>query len=223
MLVFLGTLVSWVGGYTGMPQPGIPASSTYAIDGKTPSSFVVPASPDTYFNQVLFRTGQLPYGQHKLVVTYNGNNITVPLALNYLVLFGAPSSNTPTSTSSSIPSGSLSNPSPSSSTTTHRKPTEAIIGGAMGGLVLILLLLIMFFFVRSRCSRRSQALSAMTSTDPLPDVVTPFTVPSLDPTSTPSLHPHNYTTSNVRSLYDDTRTGVPGGATASGFWIGNHL
>ena len=187
---FLGTLIYWVG-YTS--QPGIPASSTYAIDDQTPISFSVPARPDTYFNQILFKTGELPFEQHKLVVIYNGNNSTVPLALNYFVLQGAPSSkNTPTS--SSIPSGSLSNPSPSSSITIHRKPTGAIIGGVMGGLVLILLLLILFFVVRRRNNRRSQALSEMTSTDPSPDVVA---------------------TSNARSLYDDRRTGVPKGAMAS--------
>ena len=204
MLGFLGTLIAWVGGYMPQPQAGVPALSTYAIDGQTPISFLVPDSPDTYFNQVLFRTGQLTYGQHKLVVTYNGNSTTVPLALNYFVLHRESSSNdTPTSTSS-IPSGILSqaNPSPSSSSstqaTTHRKPTEAIIGGVMGGLVLILLLLILFFVVRRRNNRKSQALSEMTYTDPFPDVVTPFTDPPSNPTS--AFLPHNYT-SDDQSLH----------------------
>ena len=189
----LGTLISWVG-Y--MPQPGIPALSTYIIDGKTPTSFLVPASSNTYFNQFLFRT-ELPYGRHKLVVTYNGNSTTVPLALNYLILHGALSSdNTPTS--SSIPSGSLSNPSPTSSTAIHRKPTGAIIGGVMGGLILILFLLILFFVVRRRNNRKSQALSEMTYTDPFPDVVTPFTDPPSNPTS--AFLPHNYT-SDDQSLH----------------------
>ena len=154
-------------------------------------------------------------GQHKLVVTYNGNSTTVPLALNYFVLHGAPSSdNTPPS--SSIPSGSLSNPSPSSSTTIYRKPIGAIVGGVMGGLVVILLLLILFS-VRRRNNRRSQELSEMSSTDPSPDVVTPSAVPLLNPTST--LQPYTY----VWPLSDDTRTGVPGGAMAPGFWIRNPL
>ena len=63
---FLGTLIYWVG-YTS--QHGIPASSTYSIDGQTPISFPVPASPDTYFNQILFKTEQLSFGQHKLADT----------------------------------------------------------------------------------------------------------------------------------------------------------
>ena len=208
MLGFLGTLIAWVGGYMPQPQAGVPALSTYAIDGQTPISFLVPDSPDTYFNQVLFRTGQLTYGQHKLVVTYNGNSTTVPLALNYFVLHRESSSNdTPTSTSSSIPSGILSqaNPSPSSSSstqateaTTHRKPTEAIIGGVMGGLVLILLLLILSFFVRRGKNRRSQTLSKMSYTDSLPDVVTPFTDPPSNSTS--NFLPHN-DTSDDQSLH----------------------
>ena len=167
---FLGTLIYWVG-YTS--QHGIPASSTYAIDGQTPISFPVPASPDTYFNQILFKTEQLSFGQHKLADTYFGNSTTVPLALNYFVSHGALSSNK-THTTTSVTLGSLSNPTISSMTTIHRKPTEAVIGG----LGLIFLLIVLFFFVRSRKNRRSrsQVLSEMSCTDPSPDVVTPFTV-----------------------------------------------
>ena len=122
-----------------------------------------------------------------LVITYLGNSTTVPLALNYFVLRGAPFSNsTPTSTSVQVPSGTLSN----SSTTIHRKPTGAIVGGVLGGLILILLLLSMFFFVRSRNNRRSQALSEMPYASPSPDVVTPFTVPPSNPT--PPFLPQNY-------------------------------
>ena len=192
--LFLGTLISWVG-YT--PQPGTPTSSTYAIDDQTPISFPVPASPDTYFNQILFKTGDLSFGQHKLVITYFGNSTTVPLALNYFVLHGAPSSNNTSTSSTSVPSASSSNSSHSSSTTIHGKP---IVGGVIGGLVLISLLLALFFFIRRRNHRRSQTVSEVSITpydDPSPDVVTPFTVPPSNLNST--FQPQNYT-SNGQSL-----------------------
>lgn len=163
------------------------ASATYTIDDQDPINFVVPISSNnnTYYNQLLFDTGQLPFGQHKLVVTYFGNSTTVPLALNYFVQQDA-SSSTSSINTTSIPSGSASNSSesPSSSTTVHR---DAIIGGVIGGLVLISLLLVLLFINRRRSSnnRRSQALSEKSTTVPSPDIlyVNPFTLPS-NPTST---------------------------------------
>ena len=186
------------------------ASATYTVDDQDPINFVVPVSSNsnTYFNQILFETGQFPFGQHKLVVQYLGNSTTVPLALNYFLQppkdasFSTSSNNT---TTGSIPSStsSSSNSSPSSSATIQvhslGKPTGAIIGGVIGGIVLISLLLALLFFNRRR-KKRIQALSEKSSSIrvPSPDIyVNPFIVPSLNPTST--FLPQNYT-SNGQSI-----------------------
>ena len=145
------------------------ASATYTVDDQDPISFLVPVSSNsnTYYNQILFETGQLPFGQHKLVVTYLGNSTTVPLALNYFVQQDT-SSSTSSNATSSLPSGTSSNSSTSSSTAVNREPTEAIIGGIIGGLVLISLLLALFF--NRRCYNRR-------SPSPGDSEVNPFTVP----------------------------------------------
>ena len=191
---FLGTSISWVG-YTQPLSSGTPASSTYSIDGQPPISFPIPVSPDnnTYFNQIIFKTEELPPGEHKLAVTYTGNSTSAPLALNYFVQEGVnstssnSSSNAPTSTSvSSVssPYSSSSTSTSSSSTTIDRKPTGAITGGVVGGVVLISLLLVLFF-IRRRNIRRTQALNEKLYIDPSLEVVDPFLAsPSTHQTST---------------------------------------
>ena len=199
LFVFLGTSISWVG--ITSDNLGTPTSSTYSIDDQTPINFTVPAAPNGanyLFNQILFKTGQLSPGQHKLVVTYLGNSTTTPLNLNYFVQEDATSStsssNAPTSTN--VPSGASSSSSSSmsnvgsstanSSTTIDRKPTGAIIGAAtsIGGLVLISLLLALFFFIRRRRNRRVQALNEKSHIGASLEVVDPFiALPSTHPTS----------------------------------------
>ena len=142
----------------------------------------ISSNNNTYYNQLLFETGQFPFGQHKLVVTYFGNSTSAPLALNYFVQQDA---------SSKSSNNTTSNSSPSSSTTIDRR---AIICGVVGGLVLILLLLVLFFFIRRCNKRREQALGE--KSDSLA-VVDPFIVPSSNPTST--FLPQNYI-SNGQSL-----------------------
>ena len=211
MVYFLGTAISWVG-YTQPLSSGTPASSTYSIDGQPPISFPIPVSPDnnTYFNQILFKTGELSPGEHKLAVTYTGNTTSAPLALNYFVQEGANStssnsSSNATTTSTSVPSvtspnssSSTSNVGTSSSTTNiDRKPTGAIVGSVIGGVVLISLLLGLFF-IRRRNSRRNQALSEKLYIDPSLEVVDPFLAPpSTHPTSN---FPSQNLTSNSKSL-----------------------
>ena len=197
---FLGTSISWVGTVeplsNGSTIVNSTASATYTIDDQDPINFLVPVSSNSlsYFNQIFFDTGQLSFGQHKLVVTYFGNTTSAPLALNYFVQedSDAPTSTTsnssPTSTSTSVPSGSSSNSSAASSSTTI-KPTAAIIGGVIGGIVLISLLLALFFFNRRRNSRKLQALEEESYISP--GVLNPFTVSSPNPTS--DFLPENYT------------------------------
>ena len=196
----------------------VSSSANYTVDDQDPINFLLPQPPNdvTSIYQKNFETGQLPLGQHKIVITYLGNltgttGSTVPLIFHYFIqqvgssstsssIPSSTSSNTPTS---SVPSGttttsSLSNPSPSSSTTNHRKPTEAIIGGVIGGLVLVSLLLALFF-KRILNNRRPRALSEMSSIVPSPDVVNPFTSSPSNSNSTTAFLPQNFT-SNGQSL-----------------------
>ena len=116
---FLGVSVSFVA----LLPPKFPAttsSATYSIDDQSPVSFLVPNGIPELYNQVLFQTGQLSAGQHKLVVTHNGNSGTAPLALDHLVVRvvgqGTPTSSTP-STSISPSSGTSGTGSTTNSTT----------------------------------------------------------------------------------------------------------
>ena len=143
------------------------ANASYTIDDQEQITFPVESLSNLLFNQLLFKTGQLSPGQHKLVVTYIGNNSnSQPLQFNYLVQQDVPSSitssNTPTTsdttTSTSVPWNSL-----PVSNSLPGKPTNAIIGGVIGGIVFILLLAL--FFLRRRNERRSYT----------PNVTHPFT------------------------------------------------
>ena len=173
------------------------SSATYTIDGQPPITFVVPALTSTalasLFNQILFQTGNLSTGNHKLVVTYQGNSETAPLAINYFLVQDAPSPSTSstsggttttgttttgTATSfSSVPTGTSYNSTSSQGSTSKKSPIAAIVGGVSGGL--ILLLLFMFLILR-RKHRKAQRLS---DADASHEIVQPFTLPPSHSTS----------------------------------------
>ncbi|KAF8801593.1 hypothetical protein BYT27DRAFT_7245174 [Phlegmacium glaucopus] len=132
---FSGVSLSWVAFIPGR-FPLSSSSATYSIDGQTPTTFLVPALSSAgateLYNQILFQTGKLSPGHHKLVVTYQGNSGTAPLALDYFAVQDAPSSSTPSSTPSSAPSApSLAAPSlkPASAPSSSNTPTHAIVAG----------------------------------------------------------------------------------------------
>ena len=209
LLIFLGTSISLYGEDS---STHVPTSANYTVDDQDPINFLLPQPPNgvAVQNQKILETGQLPLGQHKIVITYLGNLTTgigtVPLIFHYFIQQVGPSStssNIPTSTR--VPSGTAttsrsSNSLPNSSAN-HRKPTEAITGGVIGGLVLISLLLALFFFKRIKNNRRPRALSEMSSIVPQvsPDVVNPFTSPPSNSNSTTAFLPQNHT-SNGQSL-----------------------
>ena len=126
---FLGTSISLFGEDYSV-NLNVSTSANYTVDDQDPINFLLPLHPNgVVTNQKLFKTGQLPLGQHKLVIVYLGNFTTAPLFFNYFIQQVGPSStssNIPSSTSSntptsiSIPSGtSSSNSSPSSSNTNY--------------------------------------------------------------------------------------------------------
>ena len=149
---------------------------------------------------MIFETGQLSPGQHKLIVGYNGNGSTVPLFFNYFVqqdgLGPSSTSSGPLASGTSMSSSSSVS---SSSTTIVRQPIEAIIGGVIGRLVLIFLLIALLFFNRRSKNWKLRALSEMSYTAPFPYVAlaNSFNVPSSNPASL--FLPEDYT-SNGQSL-----------------------
>ena len=149
---------------------------------------------------MIFETGQLSPGQHKLIVGYNGNGSTVPLFFNYFVqqdgLGPSSTSSGPLASGTSMSSSSSVS---SSSTTIVRQPIEAIIGGVIGRLILIFLLIALLFFNRRSKNWKLRALSEMSYTAPFPYVAlaNSFNLPSSNPASI--FLPEDYT-SNGQSL-----------------------
>ena len=166
----LGVSLSWLG-FIPSNSSLIPSSGIYSIDGQNPISFFVPASGASdalsLYNQVLFKTETLSPGQHKLVVTYQGNSETAPLALDAFIVQNA-TSLSPSTTSSSIPSSSSSNS--ASNLGSKKSPRAGLIAGVVVGVVLLVLLLL--FFIARRNNRRSQNLKESLETNP-----EPFTLP----------------------------------------------
>ena len=109
---FLGTSISLFGEDYSV-NLNVSTSANYTVDDQDPINFLLPLHPNgVVTNQKLFKTGQLPLGQHKLVIVYLGNFTTVPLFFNYFIQQVGPSStssNIPSSTSSNIPSSTSSN------------------------------------------------------------------------------------------------------------------
>ena len=190
-LLGLGVSLSWLG-FVPSNFSLTPTSAIYSIDGQTPISFFVPAlsagNALPLYNQVFFKTETLSPGQHELIVTYQGNSGTAPLALDDFVVQNATSSSATSAltsvpgatsaTSSSVPSSSSSN---STSNLGSKKSSLAgIIVGVVCGVVLVLLLL---FYIGRRNNRRTQKLKK--SLSPEPFTLSPQNYTSGVPSPTP--------------------------------------
>ena len=175
----LGVSLSWFG----LILSNFPLTSTsaiYSIDNQTPIPFSVPALKDAkalrLYNQVLFKTETLSPGQHELIVTYQGNSRTAPLALDYFVVQnasatsaltsvpGATSAISTSATSSSVPSSSSSNS--TSSPGSKKLPLVGIVVGVVGGVIVLVLLLLLYN--RGRNIWRAQKSKAKLDTKPKP-------------------------------------------------------
>ena len=180
-LLGLGVSVSWIG-FVPSDFSLTPSSAIYSIDGQTPISFFVPAlsaaNAKQLYNQIFFKTGTLSPGQHKLIVTYQGNSGTAPLALDNFVV---QNSTSPSASSSSVPSSSSS----SNSTNLGSKKSflvDIIVGVVGGAIVLVLLLLL---YIHRRNSRRAQKLEEKLNTNPEPFTSSPRNSTSEVPPLTP--------------------------------------
>ena len=156
----LGVSLSWIG-FVPSNFPLTPASATYSIDGQTPIQFSVPglisSNSPPLFNQVFFKTKMLSLGRHELIVIYQGNSGTAPLALDDFVVQNGTSS-LATSALTSIfvatPSASWGGSSNSTSKLGSKKlPLVGIIVGVVSGVIVFVLLLLLY---SRRNNRRTQ-------------------------------------------------------------------
>ena len=165
-LLGLGVSLSWIG-FVPSNFSLTPSSAIYSIDGGTPISFFVPALSDAkalqLYNQVFFKTETLSPGQHKLIVTYQGNSGTAPLALDTFIVQNATS---PSTSSSSVPSSSSSS---SSNSNLKKSPLVGIIVGVVGGAIVLVLLLLLRLYIRKRNNRGAQKLDDTENTNLNPD------------------------------------------------------
>ena len=186
-LLGLGVSLSWLG-FVPSNFSLTPTSAIYSIDGQTPISFFVPAlgnaSALPLYNQVLFKTETLSPGQHELIVTYQGNSATAPLALDAFIVQNATSS--PSASPSSVPSSSSSNL--ASNLGSKKSPLEGIIVGVVGGAIILLVLLLLLYLRRRNSRQRRTQEHSSPELEPftlLPQADTPQNYTSEVPSLTP--------------------------------------
>ena len=194
-LLGLGVSLSWIG-FVPFNFSRTSTSAIYSIDNQTPISFSVPALSTAdvrqLYNQVFFTTETLSPEQHELIVTYQGNSGTAPLALDNFVVQNASATSALTSvpgatsaTSSSVPTSTSSNS--TSNLGSKKSPLAGIIVGVVGGVIVLVLLVLLLLYIGKRNNRRTQKLNTVTTPEPF-RVNQNYTseVPFLIPQSFPS-------------------------------------
>ncbi|KAF9033799.1 hypothetical protein BJ165DRAFT_1514165 [Panaeolus papilionaceus] len=187
---FTGVSLTWFG-YTPGNVPHSTMSGKFAVDGGAQQSFTFNGPADvkaTLFNQVYFQTLNLSSGQHTMDVEFEGDDMVLPLTLDYLIVKNSASTN-------------LNDPTASTSPSTSAAPTQAtigpsespkkstplavggIVGGALGGLALLLLLVLLLYYLRRRRSRTNHKGTEAGSTTT--QIASPYPVPvsSVQPTA----------------------------------------
>jgi hypothetical protein len=85
----VGVSFTWYGFYEAR-FPFAVSTASYAIDGAAPVDFtlngVTAQQTSVQYSQVFFTTETLSPGNHKVVVTYNGNANTTPLGLQVVIV-----------------------------------------------------------------------------------------------------------------------------------------
>ncbi|KAF9037559.1 hypothetical protein BJ165DRAFT_1353349, partial [Panaeolus papilionaceus] len=89
-VTFNGVSLTWFGFVPG-DFPHGSSAGTYVIDGGTPQAFGLRGLPGggdpmEQYNQVFFQTPTLSPGQHRLEVTFRGDDTVTPLSLDYLIV-----------------------------------------------------------------------------------------------------------------------------------------
>ncbi|GJJ15746.1 hypothetical protein Clacol_010024 [Clathrus columnatus] len=178
-ITFIGDQLGWFGTFL-EGEPQTPSPAEYSIDGGQPISFTLQLPPErsnstNTFNIPFFTTDVLQQGLHTVIVRYLGNESTIPLTLNNLLVVNASSSENPSTPSSSMITTSLMATPTSQSRITRGNSTGAIVGGAVGGVVGLFLVILIFFLMRRYSIRKKQRVDPITA-------VMPFEVNQFPPT-----------------------------------------
>ncbi|KAJ2916946.1 hypothetical protein MD484_g3474, partial [Candolleomyces efflorescens] len=179
---FTGTKLTWVG-WTPSGYPRGDSQASYSVDSEPATRFTIRGLPErsaSLFNQRLFETPLLPYGEHTLTVTHEGS--AAPLTLDHLlvqngdiILPGGQSSGNDGLDADSAATGTGQNSTPSSG-----PPVGAIVGGAIGGTAVALFCVLgLIWYLRRRKRERItrvnlQAPGGASALPPPFSQVTPF-------------------------------------------------
>jgi len=200
--------------------PHASTTGSFSIDGQSAVPFhlkgITEESGPSAYNQKFFETTTLPYGHHNITVTFQGNEQTTPLTLDYLVvqngtapeelstsssLSGSSSKDTESSTS---PPGSPPGSSPTGKNagsnvngTSSKSNVGVIVGGTIGGVGLILLVCLLLL-----CYHRKQRKQQNLRDKEIPATgVEPFLGKGADQHSTTALPNHMWDRTHSLTLY----------------------
>jgi hypothetical protein len=132
---FVGTKITALATILSVHDGGSSTSTTghvsVSLDGVT-SDFEVPSSLPTFtsYNHPIYESDDLTPGKHTLVMTYNGDQNSVPLSLSYFIVH------------------------PTWSTSTAKSRIGPILGGVLGGVFGLILALVVAWIGYSRRQRR---------------------------------------------------------------------
>jgi len=206
ILPCLGVSLAWYG-FIPVEQPHAATTGSFSIDGQSAISFplngITEESASSRYNQKFFETTTLPYGHHNITVTFQGNEQTTPLTLDYLVVQnGTAPEGLSTSRSSSL-SGSSSKDTESSTSPPGSSPTGKntgsnvngtssksnvgiIVGGIVGAVGLILLVCLSLLCYRWKHKQQNLRNKKVPATH-----VEPFLGEGADQPSTTALPNHS--------------------------------
>ncbi|KDR71380.1 hypothetical protein GALMADRAFT_144060 [Galerina marginata CBS 339.88] len=188
---FVGVQVTWYG--MRMNTSLASTSATYSIDGDTPVSFPLPeySLPEPAYEQIIFQTGQLSFGNHVLEVVYGGNAQTAPLSLQFFVIQNsAIVTSSPSVTSSVGPTVLPSNSAPKGKLKSQIGP---FTGCVFGSVTIIVILICLLHHQRSRKRPKIEPFKTLDFATPLSTTVQNFnpSPPEREPTTNEKRPPCN--------------------------------
>jgi len=166
VLPCLGVSLAWYG-IIPAERPHAATTCSFSIDNQSVVTFLLKGiteeSASSAYNQKFFETTTLPYGHHNITVTFQGNEQTTPLVLDYLVVqngtapegLSTSRSSSKDTESSTSPPGSPPGSSPTGKNTgsnvngtSSKSNVVVIVGGVVGAVGLILLVCLLLLCYR---------------------------------------------------------------------------
>ncbi|TFK30220.1 hypothetical protein FA15DRAFT_203801 [Coprinopsis marcescibilis] len=160
---FNGTKITWLSEH--LPNPSDPLESSqgiYTIDNLTAVPFDIPGlAVRDLGHRILFETEQIPYGDHRINITYLGSS--APLVLDSVWIQDgdilppqAPVTTPSVAPPSDPPTGDNNFSIGEQALTSSNLPVGAIAGGTIGGIVALVLICFGLYFFVIRRRRRHQ-------------------------------------------------------------------